>query len=173
MGSSVSKTMAGEEDSAGRTVEVDLVRAAGPYGVYAGVWVARVDEDLLVLLVPCVHYAPLEPGRSDETLDRVLAVDAQRLRPFDVLEAQAVAACVSPAEPPCMVLAHQHGWVDVGKVGPRVLVVLPDDQRGPGVEDRLAVPHRADAAESRRGRVDREDKRGSRLQKVLSGHGGQ
>ena len=100
--------MTGEEDSASSTpVELDPHAPGGAQRVDAGVGVAGVDEDLLVLLEPGVQRVPLEPRRAGQALQSVVAVDAQRARAVELAGPQAVAAGGAAAQALGMVLVEQ------------------------------------------------------------------
>ena len=94
-------------------VELDPHDARGTKGVDPGVGVARMDEDLLVLLEPVVHGLPVEADGAGEPGHLGLGVEVCAARTLDLAHPQAVALGAAPFEVRAATFVDQGVTVDV------------------------------------------------------------
>jgi hypothetical protein len=80
--------------------------------VDADIWVAGMDEDLLVFLIPGVNCVPVKPGRASDPVDRVVAEHPDGARAVQAARAQAMAARRTLAEALLVMFVDEEARVD-------------------------------------------------------------
>ena len=128
------------------SVDLDPDMARARKDVHAGVRIAGMCEDLLVLLVPCVHRVPLEPDCVTQLLEGGLLVAQRRAGSFLATGPDREGAPVTAAGRVSDAVGRQQLGTDVGgrEVVGRVGRLLPDKQRTGRVCDEHAAEVGAD-----------------------------
>ncbi len=148
-------------------VEADPDVAGGAQRIHADIWVAGMDEHLLVLLVPRVQRGPVEADRVRDTFDRVGAEHPRRARPFDVSDSYGVQRSPAAGGAVRRTVVDEYAGRDVVErdVELRVGRPLPHVARAGRVEQRAPGEHRAHPARHRLDMVARDGR-----QRVVDWH---
>ena len=114
--------------------------------VDADVWVAGMNEDLLVLLIPGIQRVPVETSCAGHPVNRLVTEDTHGAWAVHAAGPQAVTACRPLAQALLVVLIHQETLVDVFNwdVVLRVVRPFPHVPGLRAVENQLAAqppPH--------------------------------